>query len=161
MNYTESLTHGATSSIVMYVPPLYSFTTSNITTFTCTNHLRVYTHHSSRQPDLWSPGRWCFDLLPAPSIRKHEVERVHGRNVPTDEVRLHPFTSFHNLSSASRAALMRGANSRRRDSQQHPPYRWVSGALVRQGPGPGKPRLLVLFDVCICFRPKWGPHHLS
>ena len=38
---------------------------------------------------------------------------------------------------------------------------WISGALVGQRPGPGKPHLLILLDVCICFRPNWDPHRLS
>ena len=72
---------------------------------------------------------------------------MHGGNVPTDEARLHPFTPFpHFLFCITSRSDARG-NSRRRDSQQHPPYRWISGELVRQRPGPGKPHLLILLDV--------------
>ena len=80
---------------------------------------------------------------------------MHGRSVPADEVRLHPSTPFQHSFFCIKSCSDARDNGRRCDYQQHPPYRWISRALVRQRPGPGKPRLLVLFHVCIGTEKSW------
>ena len=83
---------------------------------------------------------------------------MRGCNIPADEARLHPFTPLqHPLLCITSCSVARG-NDGRCDSQKHPPYRWISRALVRQRPGPGKPRLLVLFRVCVGFWQEWDSH---
>ena len=100
----------------MYVPPLHSFTTSYITTFTSPDHFnrdkssaRVYTsfHTSTGTSGLLEGGTLIFFRLQASGIVKSNVcmaatfQLMKRGSIPP----LH----FSILSSASRAALMRGA----------------------------------------------------
>ena len=143
------------------MPPLHSLATSNSINFTSPGHFNrdkssVGVHvipYISGNPGF--PGRWCRNLLPAPCIRKRKIKRVHDFNIPADEAPLPHF--FFRVTGRSDA---RG-NGGRRDSQQNPPYRRISGTLVRQWPRPRKQHLLILLDACICFRPSWDPHRLS
>ena len=59
--------------------------------------------------DLWSPGRWCLDLLPAPSIRNVKSNVYMAAAFQLMKRGSVPPFQFSILSSASRAAPMRGA----------------------------------------------------
>ena len=142
--------------------PLHSLATCNSITFTSIliNH-RLVVHVIPYISGGGGAGRWCLNLLPAPCIRKRKIKRVYGRNVPADEARLHPFNPFPHIFFRITSRSDARGNGGRRDFQQHSPYRRISGTLVRQWPRPGKPHLLILLDVCICFWPNWDPHRLS
>ena len=54
---------------------------------------------------------------------------MRGCNIPADEARLYPFTPLqHSLLCITSCSDARG-NDGRCNSQQHPPYRWISRAL--------------------------------
>ena len=151
--------HVAPASTVMYVPHLHYFDTSNSISFTSHGHFNrvqssagVYTSFdtSAETLGLLEGGAWIFFWLHASGNVKSKIcmaatfQLVKRGSLPS----LH----FRIFSSASRAAPVRGAM--RGNVTPHAPCRWISVALVRQRSGPGKPHLLILFDVGICFRPK-------
>ena len=63
---------------------------------------------------------WFLNRLSAPCIRKSEIKCMHGRNVPADESRLHPFTRYPYLFFRVTSHSDARGNGGRRDSQQHP-----------------------------------------
>ena len=118
------------------MPPLHFFATSNSVTFTSPGHFNrdqssagVYTsfHMSTDTSGFLECGALIF-------FRLHSSGNVKSKvcMAVTHEARLHTFTPIpHFLFRITSRSDARG-NARRRDPQQHPPYRWVSRALVRQ-----------------------------
>ena len=102
----------------MYVPPLHSFATSNITTFTSPDHFNrdkssagVYTsfHKSTGTSGLLEGGALIFFRLQSSGNVKSNVCMAAAFQLM--KRRSNPLLHFSILSSASRAAPMRGATA--------------------------------------------------
>ena len=150
------------------MPPLHYIATSISIIFTSPGHFNgdkssagVYTlfHTSAETPGFLKEDTLIFFRLHVSGnlCMVVKINCVHGRNVPADEAGLHLFTPFpHSFLRVTSRSDARG-NGGSRDSQQHPPYL----TSIRQWPRPGKPHLLILLDVCKCFRSRWDPQRLS